>query len=909
MRVPVCGVRRENLLPKLPSEYFRLLNETIECSQEEAQLIYNKFRALAPTGRLTLYNFQECLGLFGTIGRLLAERMFRAFDLNNDEYLDFVEFSSSLLVMTRGKEEKKLALSYRIIHPNPQNLPNSIIGSLELSGMESKSGEVTTRRLESGNERSENREREKEQEEHSQQNELEKQGSEDLKTKERSQLSSSSLGFIRMTTQSIINTTKILSSITDMGSEKGKREEEEEEEEGIQFGEFVDFVNDIALTKALLVCREPQYYSNDKILKIFQKYASVSKEGIKRLTQSDYVDAVCESSEFLEFLGISLSQYAVETVSSSYKGVNMFLQRINASTFGYINRTKMKRKNVYKWMNNAEAKRGLSVHFGHESWNNVVNMMIGLSIAARYVYSQQESELREDDYSIKLCFDITENVQGLNVNMYVRTPQYPSLNFNSLSEYYKHTQKSRRFNRNYAAGNKEEVKPESRPESDQKNEEEGKLESGQNGKLERKNRSNSWEGKLGIRPNTEELSKPENTNNQEGNHVNKENSYSSISVFNLEDAKEAEQEGGERENREISSSSLLILSNMSNSNLLTSDMDFRFTRFYKDNLNDIGTQQGGRQFNDAVKSRVIFKEYAPMVFRQIRKISGISEKDYTDSVSPEQIVGSMVLGNLSTMSELVSEGKSGALFYYTINGKLILKTVTKACAKFVKRWLKRYYAHLKEAPTSILTRFYGLFSITNVATDAGRAGHHGHSAATKKTYFVVMNNVFYSQVSVHRRFDLKGSWVGRELHPSDLKDPTVALKDVDFDRAAEPLLLGPKTEGFMATLKKDVEFLRDSNLLDYSLLLGVHYRDQSRDQVNWEEDREPRPGDQHRIMATDHSRIYYVGIVDLLTPWDFVKRLEHAWRVVQTRDHLGVSCVNPDFYCRRFVKFISDHLK
>lgn len=42
MRVPVCGVRRENLLPKLPSEYFRLLNETIECSQEEAQLIYNK---------------------------------------------------------------------------------------------------------------------------------------------------------------------------------------------------------------------------------------------------------------------------------------------------------------------------------------------------------------------------------------------------------------------------------------------------------------------------------------------------------------------------------------------------------------------------------------------------------------------------------------------------------------------------------------------------------------------------------------------------------------------------------------------------------------------------------------------------------------------------------------------------
>lgn len=36
----------------------------------------------------------------------------------------------------------------------------------------------------------------------------------------------------------------------------------------------------------------------------------------------------------------------------------------------------------------------------------------------------------------------------------------------------------------------------------------------------------------------------------------------------------------------------------------------------------------------------------------------------------------MVLGNLSSMSELCSEGKSGALFYYTADGRFLVKTVS-----------------------------------------------------------------------------------------------------------------------------------------------------------------------------------------------------------------------------------------
>lgn len=64
-----------------------------------------------------------------------------------------------------------------------------------------------------------------------------------------------------------------------------------------------------------------------------------------------------------------------------------------------------------------------------------------------------------------------------------------------------------------------------------------------------------------------------------------------------------------------------------------------------------------------------------MVFRKIREFFGLSAEDYLRSIGPEQLVGNMVLGNLASLSELCSEGKSGAFFYYTADGKFLIKTV------------------------------------------------------------------------------------------------------------------------------------------------------------------------------------------------------------------------------------------
>ncbi|KYK67601.1 phosphatidylinositol-4-phosphate 5-kinase, partial [Toxoplasma gondii TgCatPRC2] len=71
---------------------------------------------------------------------------------------------------------------------------------------------------------------------------------------------------------------------------------------------------------------------------------------------------------------------------------------------------------------------------------------------------------------------------------------------------------------------------------------------------------------------------------------------------------------------------------------------------------------------------VRFVDYAPMVFRRLRERFHISSETYVRSVGPEQLLGNLLLGNLSSLSELVSEGRSGALFYYTADGKFMIKT-------------------------------------------------------------------------------------------------------------------------------------------------------------------------------------------------------------------------------------------
>merc|ERR1712139_515436 len=97
-----------------------------------------------------------------------------------------------------------------------------------------------------------------------------------------------------------------------------------------------------------------------------------------------------------------------------------------------------------------------------------------------------------------------------------------------------------------------------------------------------------------------------------------------------------------------------------------------------------------------------------MVFRKIRETFGVRHDEYLRSVGPEQLLGNMVLGNLSSLAELSSEGKSGAFFYYTADGRFMMKTVTKGEKELFKQILKKYCQHIMENSGTLLIRFFGL---------------------------------------------------------------------------------------------------------------------------------------------------------------------------------------------------------
>lgn len=170
----------------------------------------------------------------------------------------------------------------------------------------------------------------------------------------------------------------------------------------------------------------------------------------------------------------------------------------------------------------------------------------------------------------------------------------------------------------------------------------------------------------------------------------------------------------------------------------------------------------------------------------------------------------MSLTSKYILSELGSPGKSGSFFYFSRDYKYIIKTIHHAEHKLLRRVLRQYYEHVEHNPNTLISQFYGL--------------HRVKMAYGRKIHFVVMNNLFPPHRDIHQMFDLKGSTVGRNFNEDDLEhNPRATLKDLNWLRHNRRLHCGPqKKEIFMAQLKRDVGLLQSLNIMDYSLLVGVH---------------------------------------------------------------------------------------
>ncbi|XP_056444215.1 phosphatidylinositol 4-phosphate 5-kinase-like protein 1 isoform X1 [Gadus chalcogrammus] len=186
--------------------------------------------------------------------------------------------------------------------------------------------------------------------------------------------------------------------------------------------------------------------------------------------------------------------------------------------------------------------------------------------------------------------------------------------------------------------------------------------------------------------------------------------------------------------------------------------------------------------------------YAGHVFASFRSALGMSEREYQLS-----------LCSASSYLQFISNSKSKADFFLTNDKRFFLKTQNKREIRFLLDNLKIYMEHLRKYPHSLLVKFLGVHKI--------KIPHQ------KEKYFIVMQSVFYPDDRIIARYDIKGCEVSRWTDPSPEDHQVIAvLKDLNFrDQYIE---LDQQRAWLLCQMEIDTHFLRQLNVLDYSLLLA-----------------------------------------------------------------------------------------
>ncbi|KAF6155307.1 hypothetical protein GIB67_019833 [Kingdonia uniflora] len=348
--------------------------------------------------------------------------------------------------------------------------------------------------------------------------------------------------------------------------------------------------------------------------------------------------------------------------------------------------------------------------------------------------------------------------------------------------------------------------------------------------------------------------------------------------------------------------------------------------------------EGSKQTPPHQSSDFKWKDYCPLVFRTLRKLFKVDAADYMISIC----------GN-DALRELSSPGKSGSFFYLTNDDRYMIKTIKKSEVKVLLRMLPAYYNHVRDFENTLVTKFFGLHCVKLTG------------ATQKKVRFVIMGNLFCSEYFIHRRFDLKGSSHGRTTDKPEAEiDQNTTLKDLDLNFIFR--LQKSWFQELQRQVDKDCEFLEMERIMDYSLLVGVHFREtsNSRDVMMSEAARtstvrtpKGNPDFESELAVPRLSRVdmdellfdptrwatirlginmparveqtmrrsdcdsqligeptgefydvvLFFGIIDILQDYDISKKLEHAYKAFQY-DATSISAVDPKQYSRRFRDFI-----
>lgn len=280
-----------------------------------------------------------------------------------------------------------------------------------------------------------------------------------------------------------------------------------------------------------------------------------------------------------------------------------------------------------------------------------------------------------------------------------------------------------------------------------------------------------------------------------------------------------------------------------------------------------------------------FKDYFGSKFQQIRETFNISNKDYLESLTSQYV-----------LNELNSPGKSGSFFYFSKDYKYIIKTIHHSEHIHLRENLSKYVEYINDNPQTMLCQYYGLHRVKLPRS-------FKHRISNRKIYLVVMYNVFPPMAKIDLTYDLKGSKLGRFTNVNNERYENKIRKDINWVQEGEKIIFRTRQDKakFTSQLWRDVNLLAQMNTMDYSLLVGIHYKHPQEGSTR-SSTTDLLDATYDSVISNDQM-IYYVGIIDCLTNYSFVKKLETLVRSINHKT-MNISAIPPDTYALRFYKFI-----
>ncbi|KAF4708544.1 hypothetical protein FOZ63_028763 [Perkinsus olseni] len=335
-------------------------------------------------------------------------------------------------------------------------------------------------------------------------------------------------------------------------------------------------------------------------------------------------------------------------------------------------------------------------------------------------------------------------------------------------------------------------------------------------------------------------------------------------------------------------------------------------------------------------NRLVFEEAAPEIFQYIRRRCCISDEQYLSSLCQRGF----------SLIEFVTNSKSGEFFFFSHDGKFMLKTISDEEAETLLLML-RDYAHHVTSHRSLLTRMLGLYRL--------------HIGDRYRRWFFVSTSVFDTgSLGLHAQYDLKGS-TSKNRKAGDTE---TVKKDLNWSEAGVKLHVPDECKDILITTHKaDVEFLAQHGVTDYSVLVGVHDTESSdagvhtkgvkllrktalkkllpmlrlvnasgRSSTNnplssssWRTLRSELTSSTMRQHVGDgwvwrgvHGPLsstsppfrrhkYFIGIIDYLVPWSLKKRSERVLNACLCQGQSS-SCQSPQVYASRQHVFFADKM-